>query len=62
MTDLIARLTEGIAHRENHGRPDTCPDCLASEHYNFPAILHALKVQEAAEAYDDMVAVGGDFE
>ena len=68
MTDLIARLEElranvrgvydGGALMHDMG-DETCEeDChacafdLAVEE-NFPAILHALKVQKAAEAYAD---------
>lgn len=58
----------------NHELRQRCRNCgtprslAAFIDYYRPAVffvtdlLHALKVQEAAEAYDDMVAVGGDFE
>ena len=39
MTDLIARLEEHAEKRE----------CVCVLRHDFPAIIHALKVQEAAE-------------
>ena len=41
MTDLIARLEAHIARA----------DCVCVLRHDFPAILHALKAAEAAEAW-----------
>ena len=60
MTDLIARLeaTDPVSHSDICGCPGwfppeytTCRTAALLD--NLPAILHALKVQQAAEAYVD---------
>ena len=51
MTDLIARLEEHIAmHEEGVREQDAAKLCLCDLAEDLPAFLHALKVQEAAEA------------
>ena len=52
MTDLIARLEEHIAmHEEGVREQDDAKLCLCVLANNLSAIIHALKVQQAAEAY-----------
>ena len=50
-TDLIARLTDHIAmHEKGVREQDDAKLCLCDLAEDLPAFLHALKVQEAAEA------------
>lgn len=51
-TDLIARLEEHIAmHEEGVREQDDAKLCLCDLAEDLPAFLHALKVQQAAEAW-----------
>ena len=47
MTDLIARLEAHIARA----------DCVRVLRHDFPAILHALKVAEAAEKWEPLYQI-----